>query len=166
MCIAITSKTIQGIQRGSARESSWSGYSIGVWWYQHIQMDCSYQGLSQKLHFSGKRWKLGLLKQVLYLCFWDTGTVGDSLWRRSVSACICCSWTISSSTSSSSVLDQNIPSKCAFQGNEKPCDCRLFTSPAKDIFLLPVFFYFVDRGNMPGHIEECLEPRLDASVCV
>ncbi|ESQ32110.1 hypothetical protein EUTSA_v10005728mg [Eutrema salsugineum] len=28
------------------------------------------------------------------------------------------------------------------------------------------FLVYVDRGNMPGHIEECVEPRLDASVSV
>lgn len=37
-------KAFQGIQRGAAGENGWSGYSISLWWFQYIQVDCSYKG--------------------------------------------------------------------------------------------------------------------------
>lgn len=40
----VEGEAFQGIQRSAEREISWSWYSTGLWWFQHIQMDSSYKG--------------------------------------------------------------------------------------------------------------------------
>jgi len=38
----IKSKAFQGVQRSATGEGCRPGYSVSVWWFQYIQMDCSY----------------------------------------------------------------------------------------------------------------------------
>lgn len=56
-------------------------------------------------------------------CLLYTGTIRDSLWRWCFPACFLCSWAISFAASSSPVLNQNISSKCTFQGINIPNLC-------------------------------------------
>jgi hypothetical protein len=63
-----------------------------------------------------------------------SGTLGDSLWRWCLPACLCYPRAIPSATSSSSVLDKNFPSKCSLQGHfsywqKKTLSCEVFPIP-------------------------------------
>jgi hypothetical protein len=57
----VKGKAFQGIQRGAAGENRWSGYSISLWWFQYIQVDCSYKG---KLSY---RWRKAC---IMFLLDW------------------------------------------------------------------------------------------------